>query len=212
MYAGRVVERAPTRTLFHDTQMPYTQALMDSIPRLADASGTRLRAIAGRPPDLIHPPSGCRFAPRCPYVQDKCRESEPPLRTAGSPDHLFACWFPLVNGVSTAPPVAVRCRRRSRPGRRSGAPARVDRAGVPGAPGASDATGMRRHRPGGSDAGDAPPDPTTGRAMTDVATDSGSGAAGDDVVLDVRRPGRGVPERPPDRACRLRGELHRPRR
>jgi oligopeptide/dipeptide ABC transporter ATP-binding protein len=103
MYAGRIVERAPTHTLFHDTHMPYTQALMDSIPRLADPSGTRLHAIAGRPPDLIHPPKGCRFAPRCPYVQDRCRESDPPLRTAGSPDHLFACWFPLVNGVSTAP-------------------------------------------------------------------------------------------------------------
>jgi oligopeptide/dipeptide ABC transporter ATP-binding protein len=103
MYAGRIVERAPTHTLFHDTHMPYTQALMNSIPRLADPSGTRLHAIAGRPPDLIHPPRGCRFAPRCPYVQDKCRESDPPLRTAGSPDHLFACWFPLVNGISTAP-------------------------------------------------------------------------------------------------------------
>ncbi len=103
MYAGQVVERAPTRTLFADTHMPYTRALMDSIPRLADPSGVRLRAIAGRPPDLIHPPKGCRFAPRCPYAQDKCRESVPPLRTAGSPDHLFACWFPLVNGTSTAP-------------------------------------------------------------------------------------------------------------
>jgi oligopeptide/dipeptide ABC transporter ATP-binding protein len=103
MYAGRVVEQAPTHTLFHDTHMPYTQALMDSIPRLADPSGTRLHAISGRPPDLIHPPKGCRFAPRCPYVQDKCRENDPPLRTAASPDHLFACWFPLVNGVSTAP-------------------------------------------------------------------------------------------------------------
>jgi oligopeptide/dipeptide ABC transporter ATP-binding protein len=105
MYAGRIVEKAPTHTLFHDTHMPYTKALMDSIPRLADPSGTRLHAIAGRPPDLIHPPVGCRFAPRCPYAQDKCRESDPPLRTAGSPDHLFACWFPLVNGVSTAPSV-----------------------------------------------------------------------------------------------------------
>src|SRR3984957_15049871 len=104
MYAGRIVERAPTHTLFHDTHMPYTQALMDSIPRLSDPSGSRLHAIAGRPPDLIHPPNGCRFAPRCPYVQGKCRESDPPLRTAGSPDHLFACWFPLINGVSTAPP------------------------------------------------------------------------------------------------------------
>jgi oligopeptide/dipeptide ABC transporter ATP-binding protein len=103
MYAGRVVEQAPTRTLFTETRMPYTRALMDSIPRLSDPSGVRLQAIAGRPPDLIHPPKGCRFAPRCPYVQDKCRQLDPPLRTAGSSDHLFACWFPLVNGVSTAP-------------------------------------------------------------------------------------------------------------
>jgi oligopeptide/dipeptide ABC transporter ATP-binding protein len=101
MYAGRIVERAPTRTLFAETRMPYTQALMDSIPRLSEPSGARLHSIAGRPPDLIHPPPGCRFAPRCPYAQDKCRGSEPPLRTAGSPDHLFACWFPLVNGKPT---------------------------------------------------------------------------------------------------------------
>jgi oligopeptide/dipeptide ABC transporter ATP-binding protein len=79
--------------------MPYTRALMNSIPRLADPSGTRLKAIGGRPPDLIHPPQGCRFAPRCPFVQDKCRESEPPLRTAASSDHVFACWFPLVDGL-----------------------------------------------------------------------------------------------------------------
>jgi peptide/nickel transport system ATP-binding protein len=101
MYAGRIVERAPTGTLFAETRMPYTQALMDSIPRLSERSGARLHSIAGRPPDLIHPPPGCRFAPRCPYAQDKCRESEPPLRTAGSADHLFACWFPLVNGKPT---------------------------------------------------------------------------------------------------------------
>mgnify|MGYP003339416469 CR=1 FL=1 len=104
MYAGRIVERAPTRTLFADTKMPYTRALMDSIPKLADPSGTRLTAIGGRPPDLINPPAGCRFAPRCAYARDKCRESEPPLRTVGSPDHVFACWYPLVDGVSTAPP------------------------------------------------------------------------------------------------------------
>ena len=104
MYAGRIVEQAPTHTLFNDTHMPYTRALMDSIPRLSDSSGTRLHAIAGRPPDLIHPPKGCRFAPRCPYAQDKCRQIEPPLRTAGSADHLFACWYPLVNGVSTGAP------------------------------------------------------------------------------------------------------------
>jgi oligopeptide/dipeptide ABC transporter ATP-binding protein len=123
MYAGRIVERAPTKTLFHDTKMPYTRALMDSIPRLADPSGVRLNAIAGRPPDLIHPPSGCRFAPRCQYAQDKCRESEPPLRTVGSPDHVFACWYPLVDGVSTAPaaPVTVTVGGAGRPGAADGA-------------------------------------------------------------------------------------------
>jgi oligopeptide/dipeptide ABC transporter ATP-binding protein len=120
MYAGRIVEQASTHTLFSDTHMPYTRALMDSIPRLSESSGTRLRAIAGRPPDLIHPPPGCRFAPRCPYAQDKCRESEPPLRTAGTPDHLFACWFPLVNGIPTAPSTRIP------------APSVVERAIVPG--------------------------------------------------------------------------------
>jgi oligopeptide/dipeptide ABC transporter ATP-binding protein len=103
MYAGRVVEQAPARTLFTDTWMPYTRALVDSTPRLSDPSGTRLRTIAGNPPDPIHKPDGCRFSPRCPFVQDRCRHSEPPLRTAGTPDHLFACWFPLINGTSTAP-------------------------------------------------------------------------------------------------------------
>jgi oligopeptide/dipeptide ABC transporter ATP-binding protein len=103
MYAGRIVERAPTRALFAHTRMTYTRALMESIPRLADPSGTRLRAIGGRPPDLINPPQGCRFAPRCPFAQDKCREEDPPLRAAESPDHVFACHFPLVDGASATP-------------------------------------------------------------------------------------------------------------
>jgi oligopeptide/dipeptide ABC transporter ATP-binding protein len=103
MYAGRVVEQAPTGSLFAHTRMPYTRALMDSIPRLSDPSGTRLNAIAGRPPDLLDPPPGCRFAPRCPYVQPRCLEDEPPLRTAGAPDHLFACWYPLADGAPSVP-------------------------------------------------------------------------------------------------------------
>ncbi|HEX4217758.1 MAG TPA: oligopeptide/dipeptide ABC transporter ATP-binding protein, partial [Acidimicrobiales bacterium] len=85
-------------------KMPYTRALMDSIPRLANPSHTRLKAIAGRPPDLVHPPAGCKFAPRCPFVQQKCIEAEPPLRSAGSADHLFACWFPLVDGQPSGVP------------------------------------------------------------------------------------------------------------
>jgi oligopeptide/dipeptide ABC transporter ATP-binding protein len=94
MYAGRVVEQAPTAELFAQTRMPYTEALLRSIPRLAESSHTRLRAIPGRPPDLAAKLEGCRFAPRCPYVQDHCRTEEPPLRTAGQ-GHLFRCWYPV---------------------------------------------------------------------------------------------------------------------
>ncbi len=72
MYAGRVVEQAPTRELFEHTRMPYTEALLLSIPRLTDASHSRLRSIPGRPPDLANTPKGCKFAPRCPYAQPRC--------------------------------------------------------------------------------------------------------------------------------------------
>jgi oligopeptide/dipeptide ABC transporter ATP-binding protein len=77
-------------------KMPYTEALLMSIPKLEDRSHTRLNAIAGRPPDLVNPPKGCRFAPRCPYAVDKCVNEEPPLiATAEDPNHLYACWYPV---------------------------------------------------------------------------------------------------------------------
>jgi oligopeptide/dipeptide ABC transporter ATP-binding protein len=95
MYAGQVVEKAPTPTLFSDMKMPYTEALLQSIPKVSDPSHTRLTAIPGRPPDLVSPPTGCRFAARCAYVQDKCREEQPPLRPGAAPGHEFRCWFPV---------------------------------------------------------------------------------------------------------------------
>jgi len=101
MYAGRIVEKAPTKTLFANMKMPYTEALLSSIPRLDDKSHTRLATIPGRPPDLVHPPKGCKFAPRCAYVQDRCLESEPPLTDAG-PGHQFRCWFPVGTPEGTA--------------------------------------------------------------------------------------------------------------
>jgi peptide/nickel transport system ATP-binding protein len=94
MYAGRIVERAPTSVLFADMKMPYTEALLSSIPKIGEASHTRLATIPGRPPDLVHPPAGCKFAPRCPYVQDRCTEEEPPLLEV-SPGHEYRCWFPV---------------------------------------------------------------------------------------------------------------------
>ena len=97
MYAGKIVEKAPTKTLFTEMRMPYTEALIKSIPKLEQQSHTRLLAITGRPPDLVNPPAGCNFAPRCPYAQDQCREEEPPLLSDStvSAGHEFACWFPV---------------------------------------------------------------------------------------------------------------------
>ena len=95
MYGGKVVEKAPTQVLFSEMKMPYTEALIRSIPKLEDHSHTRLKVIGGRPPDLINPPKGCNFSPRCPYAQPKCHEEEPPLTAASSPGHQYACWFPV---------------------------------------------------------------------------------------------------------------------
>jgi oligopeptide/dipeptide ABC transporter ATP-binding protein len=95
MYAGQVVEKASTATLFSDMKMPYTEALLESIPKVTEPSHTRLAAIPGRPPDLVDPPQGCRFAARCAYVQDRCHEEQPPLRPGLTPGHEFRCWFPV---------------------------------------------------------------------------------------------------------------------
>ena len=93
MYAGEVVEQAPTRDLFASMRMPYTEALLKSIPKIDMPSGKRLQAIEGRLPDPIDRPVGCGFAARCPYVQAKCAE-HPPLIDDGD-GHLYRCWFPL---------------------------------------------------------------------------------------------------------------------
>jgi oligopeptide/dipeptide ABC transporter ATP-binding protein len=95
MYSGRVVERAPTRVLFDRMRMPYTQALLASIPSLDEPVHTRLAVIPGRPPDLVSRPPGCAFAPRCEYAQAKCRQEEPPLVAGDDPGHQYRCWFPV---------------------------------------------------------------------------------------------------------------------
>jgi oligopeptide/dipeptide ABC transporter ATP-binding protein len=95
MYAGQIVEKAPTRQLFSNVRMPYTEALLKSIPKLEQPSHTRLQIIGGRPPDLVNPPPGCRFAPRCPYAQPRCHAEMPPLIEAETPGHVYRCWFPV---------------------------------------------------------------------------------------------------------------------
>ncbi|MET0781161.1 MAG: ABC transporter ATP-binding protein [Microbacterium sp.] len=109
MYAGRVVERAPTKVLFAAMRMPYTAALFESIPKLTDPSHTKLTVIEGRLPDPVKPLTGCRFAPRCPLAQDRCLEEEPPLLPAETPGHEYACWFPIAaprDERRDTPPVA----------------------------------------------------------------------------------------------------------
>jgi peptide/nickel transport system ATP-binding protein len=96
MYAGRIVETADTGATFHHMHHPYTQALLASIPRLTQDKRQRLLAIAGLPPDLSHPPEGCRFAARCSRATEQCLVDEPHL-TGESIEHEFACWHP-VNG------------------------------------------------------------------------------------------------------------------
>jgi oligopeptide/dipeptide ABC transporter ATP-binding protein len=94
MYAGDVVEYAPTRQLFSNMKMPYTEALLKSIPRLETPTGTRLPVIEGRLPDPTKDEPGCPFANRCPYVTDKCRAEKPPL-TDGGNNHFYRCWYPI---------------------------------------------------------------------------------------------------------------------
>jgi oligopeptide/dipeptide ABC transporter ATP-binding protein len=98
MYAGQIVEMAPAAALFENVQMPYTEALLRSIPRLDQPRARRLQAIPGRPPNLIAPPRGCRFAPRCPYARADCHAEAPPL-VESSPGHLYRCWYPVGAGA-----------------------------------------------------------------------------------------------------------------
>jgi peptide/nickel transport system ATP-binding protein len=102
MYAGRVVERAPTRALFKNMQMPYTAALLAAIPKLEAAPHTPLAAIPGRPPDPTRPLKGCSFAPRCRYVGDECLRSKPALTAAESEGHRYACFHPLKVGAGVS--------------------------------------------------------------------------------------------------------------
>ena len=94
MYAGQVAELASSVDLFDRPRHPYTEALLQSIPRLQDPPHTRLRTIAGRPPSIAERLVGCRFAQRCRYVAPCCA-TDAPLLEGPTPDHLYACHFPV---------------------------------------------------------------------------------------------------------------------
>jgi oligopeptide/dipeptide ABC transporter ATP-binding protein len=91
MYAGKLVERAPVRTIFNQPAHPYTEALLHAVPKLTDRS-KRLWSIEGQPPDLTNPPTGCPFNPRCPQAEDRCRREVPPEFQVGE-NHYTRCWL-----------------------------------------------------------------------------------------------------------------------
>jgi peptide/nickel transport system ATP-binding protein len=91
MYAGNVAEIAPVRELFRRPLHPYTQGLLSSIPRMDDPT-KRLESIPGSVPNLIYPPSGCRFHPRCPFAMPICKEARPPMTVEGE-GHTVACYL-----------------------------------------------------------------------------------------------------------------------
>ena len=90
MYAGRLAELAETLPFFEEPLHPYTQDLLGSVPNI-NLADDKLRIMDGSPPDLIHPPPGCRFNPRCRRVMDRCAVEEPPFKEL-QPGHWVACW------------------------------------------------------------------------------------------------------------------------
>ena len=93
MYAGKIVESAPTEGIFADPRHRYTEALLKSVPSLDQDRSRRLSTIPGTPPDLSHPLRGCSFAPRCSFATDQCNESEPIL-DGETEAHRYACYHP----------------------------------------------------------------------------------------------------------------------
>jgi oligopeptide transport system ATP-binding protein len=92
MYAGRIVETGTVDTMFENPRMPYAWGLLDSLPRIDDVRGAKLRTIEGMPPLLITPPDACRFGPRCRYAREICRQDEPELTARPGDGHFARCW------------------------------------------------------------------------------------------------------------------------
>ena len=101
MYAGRIVEYGDVKDIFKEPLHPYTQGLIGAFPSITQPR-TKLMSIPGQPPDLLNPPKGCRFHPRCPYVMDVCKTVDPEL-IANKPEHLVACHLYPGSASSSTP-------------------------------------------------------------------------------------------------------------
>ena len=102
MYAGKLVEQGAVDDIFYRPGHPYTEGLLRSMPRLDDQERRRLIPIQGTPVDLLDPPAGCPFAPRCPHAMEVCLGRMPPYVELG-PGHRSACWLRVREGLSTSP-------------------------------------------------------------------------------------------------------------
>lgn len=102
MYAGKVVETAPTDELFANPRHPYTLGLLSSVPRLDEERHSQLRTIEGAPPDLLKPPPGCPFMPRCAFAHPICRTMPPLDPVAGNAAHRKACWVDVTDANEQA--------------------------------------------------------------------------------------------------------------
>jgi oligopeptide transport system ATP-binding protein len=107
MYAGKIVETGTVREIFYNPQMPYTWGLLSSIPLPTADRSQDLIPIPGSPPDMLDPPEGCPFTPRCPYAMQICTE-EMPDYTTFSAEHRAACWLHHPMAPDVEPPVKVR--------------------------------------------------------------------------------------------------------
>jgi len=97
MYAGKVVETATTDEIFANPRHPYTLGLLSSVPRLDEVRHSQLRTIEGAPPDLLKPPPGCPFMPRCAFARAICRTMPPLEELSGKSNHFKACWVDVTD-------------------------------------------------------------------------------------------------------------------
>ena len=105
MYAGRVVEEARVEDLFYRPRHPYSVGLLKAVPRVSGELGA-LESIPGSPPDLVQPPSGCAYHPRCPFAIERCRQEDPKLVGVDAPGHQAACirWQAVAEAIGERRP------------------------------------------------------------------------------------------------------------
>jgi oligopeptide transport system ATP-binding protein len=107
MYAGYIVETGTVDEIFLNPRHPYTLGLLNSIPRLDEPRKEKLVPIEGLPPDLVNPPRGCPFQPRCPYAIERCADDNPRLESV-MPGHRIACWVDVTGGLEKSSELAAR--------------------------------------------------------------------------------------------------------